>query len=205
MSWFGRTRRPGPPDDQPPDVTPPERTERSAPGIAALFDGLRDDGRHTVLDLGAASEGSFEIHSRFARRIRFADLLSGPGPRSSWSGALRALPSYLDHPYDVILGWNLLDRMPPAERPLAVETLARVSVRGARLYVVGDTSGSSHSPPLRYTLLDTTRVVEEEAGPAGPAWPGLLPAEVERLLKPFTVKQAIVLRGGRREYVAFRE
>lgn len=205
MTWFGRTRRPGPPDDHPPEDPLPERTERSAPGVAALFDGLRDDGSHTVLDLGPASEGSFRVHSRFARRIRFADLLSGPGAGASWADALRAIPGYADHPYDVILGWNLLDRMPAEERPRVVEALARVAAPGARLYVVGDTTGKAHSPPLRFTLLDTKRVIEEEAGPPGPAWPDLLPAGVERLLKPFQVKQAIVLRGGRREYVAFKE
>lgn len=178
--------------------------ERSAPGIAALFEGLREDGSHAVLDLGPAAQSSFELYSRFARRIRFADLLNAPLRGEAWTVALRSLQPYPEQLYDLVLAWNLFDRIRPAERLLFVERLAQITTSGARLYVVVDVSGEPTTIPLRFTLVGLDRVGQRPMGDPHPAFPQLLPAEVERLLRPFKVVHGFTLRHGYREYVAIR-
>jgi len=182
----------------------PESVERAAPGVAALFAGLSQDGRHAVLDFGTAAETKLHLYSGFARRIRFADLLTDPPHGDAWAAALRALPPHPDQPYDLVLAWNLLDRLAPEERPPLVERLTQLTVSGARLYVVVDISKEPNTRPLRFTLLDADRVRQQAVGPPHPAQPQLLPAEVERLLEPFRVVHAFTLRRGLREYVAIR-
>jgi hypothetical protein len=178
--------------------------ERPAPGIAAVFAGLREDGSHGVLDLGPASEGSFRLYSRFARRIRFADLLEAPLRGETWTEALRVLPEEVEGPFDLVLAWNLLDRVPPELRSPVVGRLAQVTAPGARLYVLVDGSREPLAHPLRFILTGTDRVCQQSLGDPYPAGHQLLPAEVKRLLAPFEVIHAFTLRDGHREYVSVR-
>jgi hypothetical protein len=180
------------------------RVERSAPGIASLFSNLEEDGSHAVLDLGPASESSFRIYSRFARRIRFAGLLEAPQRGETWTEALRLFPDTVAGPFDLLLAWNVLDRVPPELRSPVVQLLARIAARGARLYVLVDASGESLCHPLRFTLPGLDRVSHQVLGEPYPAGSRLLPAEVKRVLEPFEVVQAFTLKDGFREYVAVR-
>jgi hypothetical protein len=206
VDWLRRIR--GPPLREA-AATAPEETvrasiERAAPGVAALFAGVREDGSHAVLDLGAAAETTLGLYSGFARRIRFADLLTDPPHGEAWAAELRALPRHPDQPYDLVLAWNLLDYLAPEERPPLVERLTQLTASGARLYVLVDASGEPNTHPLRFNLLGVDRVGQQVVGPPRPAQPQLLPAEVERLLAPFQVVHAFTLRLGLREYVAVR-
>lgn len=207
MSWLRRLRGDDAPEAESEHQGRAEPTPapvaRTAPGIKALFDGLSEDGSHTILDLGPAGESNLAYYSRFAQRIRFAGVLEA-APEPSWNAVLDAIPRYADHPYDVVLGWDLLDRMPKEERPRAVERLAELTVSGARLYMLVDMSGEPMVHSLRFTLVDDARVSQEPSGPRRPAWPALLPAQVERVLEPFRVEHAFTLRQGMREYMAVR-
>ena len=205
MGWLRRTGPPAPGEAgkaEPREAAGPTEVERSAPGIAALFADLNEDGSHAVLDLGSATETNFELYGRYARRIRFADLLTAPMRGEPWAGALRSLPDPSDRPYDLVLLWNLLDLVPPGERPLVVKRMARLTAPGARLYCLVDASREPTTQPLRFTIRDLDRVAQQAVGDPHPAGPELLPAEVERLLMPFEVTHAFTLRLGYREYVA---
>lgn len=208
MRWFlgrGRTgARGAKAAGEPEEETSPPLVERSAPGIASLFSGLADGGSHGVLDLGPASESSFRLYSRFARRIRFADLLEAPLRGETWTEAMRVLPDSTEGPFDLVLAWNLLDRVPPELRLPVVGHLAKLTIPGARLYVLVDGSREPLAHPLRFTLPGTDRVCQQSLGEPHPAGKQLLPAEVKRLLQPFEVIHAFTLRDGHREYVAVR-
>ena len=206
MDWLRRIRGTPPGEAATaPEETFPAFIERGAPGVAALFAGLGEDGSHAVLDFGAAAETKLHLYSGFARRIRFADLLTDTPHGEAWAAALRALPPHPHQPYDIVMAWNLLDCLAPGERPPLVERLTQITVSGARLYVVVDASGEPNSHPLRFTLPSVDRVGQQAVGPPRPAQPQLLPAEVERLLVPFRVVHAFTLRLGLREYVAVRK
>ncbi len=184
----------------PADPAPRERTTR---GVATLFEESREDGSHAVLDLGPASESSLAVYGRYARRIRFVDLLSAAASQG-WTAALAALPEQPEHPYDLLLAWDVLDRVPPEARPLIVARLTEVSGERARLHLVVDASGRRVVTPLRFSLVDVGVLRCVPAGPPRPSWPPFLPAEVGRLLRPFHVMHGFTTVGGLREYVAAR-
>jgi hypothetical protein len=208
MAWWKR-RGPRSPDsdseektkDKGPDERPDQRAgaQGALPGLGTL---LRDEegGNHSILDLGPALPANFRIYTRFARRIRFLDLpktLSDGG-----GGGLPEVPPHPTHPYDMILGWDLLDRLPPEARPDLLRRIIQVSASEASLHVLLRASGERSSPPLRFRLLSTDRVVREPTGAPVPTRSPILPAELERLIDPFQVTRAFTLKGGLREYVA---
>lgn len=181
----------------------PSPVEAASPGIAALVDELRQNTDYSVLDLGQASDETLRAYGTFSRWVRFAGLAGGgPAPGSRTELAAR-LPAP-DHPYDLVFAWDVLDRMPPEARPRLVERLADVTAAGALLHVVVAAPERETIHPLRFTLLEVGRMRYERVGPAGPGWPRLLPAEVERLLEPFEVTRRFNLKGGLKEYVAAR-
>lgn len=206
MSWLERIRPTRPEATRPSEPVAEVRapTERAAPGVAALFAGLGPGEGHSVLDLGPAAESHLRLYCGFARQIRFADLLPQPPRGAALRAALGALPPNDRLPYDLVLGWNLLDRLDPEERTLVVGRLAEITAADARLYIVVDASGASTTQPLRFNLLDVDRVSQRPVGRPVPAHRQLLPAQVERLLAPFEVVHAFTLRTGLREYVAVK-
>ena len=206
MNWLRPPWRglPKEADAGPPEPEPPDLVERAAPGIAALFHGLKEDGSHAILDLGAGGEGSFRLYCRFARQIRFAGLLRNPPRGKNLTAALEALPPPPRGGYDVVLVWNLLDRLTPAEHSTLIGRLARLTSPAARLYTVVNISGENRIHPTHFSLLDLNRVSQRIDGPLVGANQPLLPAAIERLLFPFTVEHAFTLRNDLREYVAVR-
>lgn len=203
MGWLRRGDRSRRSSDEPSDGSADEAVERSTPGVAALLDGLDEDGSHAVLDLGAAVDANLRLYGRFASRIRFADLLSVRSRRGLTS-ALDEVPPQPDRPYDLVFAWDTLDRLFPPERPLLVERLVEVSAADARLHAVFRSSDAGTTAPLRFVLTDVDRMRYEPAGPPRSAGPPLLPTEVEELLSPFRVVRGFTLRGQLREYVAVR-
>jgi hypothetical protein len=183
----------------------PEGKERPTPGVAALLSGVRADRSHSVLDLGAAAASGLRLYGRFARRVRFADILSGDTPKKGWHTLVSALPPQPESPYDLLFAWDILDRLFPDERPRLVERLAEVSAAEARLHVIVDAAENDLRQPLRYTLLGPDRMLCEPTGPPQPARGRILPAKLERILKPFHVIRGFTLQGGLREYVAVRQ
>lgn len=204
MNWLSRIWRTPSRDARPerPEETPPPPVVRTAPGVAATFAGLKNDGTHGILDLGSAVDANLHFYGRFARWVRFGSLLQPPPGGEAWEKTFQDLPPLPDRPYDVVMAWNILDRLPPEHRPILMQRIAQLTGPGTRLYVLVDGSGRDHTHPLRFSIRDDGHVAQEEVGPASPAYPQLLPAEVERILSPFQVAHAFTLRGGYREYVA---
>jgi hypothetical protein len=178
--------------------------ERRSPGLEALFGALAEDGRHSILDLGPASGTHLRLLGRFASQVRFASLLAATEEAPAWDGSEHALPANPTRPYDVVLAWDVLDRLEADRRPVLIARLAAVTGPQARLFAVTSAEGIAGSAVLAFTLLDRDRVAERPIGvtksPGGP----LLPAQMERVLAPFEVVSAFILRTGAREYVAMK-
>ena len=179
--------------------------EGAAPGVAALVDGVSQDRSHSVLDLGPAINLNLTIYSRFARWVRFADVLgeSGWTHGGGGSGPLSHIPLQPEHPYDLVFAWDALDRLFPEDRPRLVESLATLTAPGTRLHLI-TRADEALARPLRFTLVDTNRIRYEGTSGASLPRPRLLPAELMKLLPPFQVQHAFTLRSGLREYVAVR-
>jgi len=207
VSWLERMRsRPAADPESPkPDASGSAPVERASPGLSALFDRLKDDGRHSMLDLGVASNRHLKLFGRYARQIRFAGLVPWPPRGEALTKALETLPPNTEQPYDVVLAWDIFDRLEPDERSALVGRLAELTAPGARMYAVVDSSGAATTRPLELIAADVDRISQRAIGPSEPARPQLLPAHVERLLAPFEVVHAYSLRIGLREYVAQKE
>jgi len=208
VTWLRRSGQPAPIDDRPAAEALPARTEGAAPGVAALLDGVSEDRSHAVLDLGPASDLSLRVYSRFARWIRFADLLGEawwPQAQESAAGLLKTvvLPQP-GRPYDLVFAWDILDRLFPADRPRLAEWLGDVTGPGTRLHAVVRAAEHATMLPLRFALLDVDRIRYEPTGPAPLQSSRLLPAEVAKVLAPLQVVHAFTLKTGLREYVAVR-
>lgn len=157
-----------------------------------------------MLDFGTATEAHLRLYSGYARQIRFAGLVPTPPHGEGFSRALDRMPPNRAEPYDMVLAWDILDRLIPEERPILIERLAQLTAPGARLYTVVRASGEATLRPTRFMLVDLDRVAQEVVGPPEAAGHELLPAEVERALAPFRVSHAFTLRAGWREYVAMK-
>jgi hypothetical protein len=182
----------------------PRPVDRAAPGIAALFHDVPRGEDHAILDLGHATESHLSLFGRYSRRVRFAGLLPRPPVAEGWAEAVDSLPADPARPYDLVLAWDLLDRVGPEARPRLIRRLAELTAPGARLYLVVDQSGDPAIEMWRFTLLDLDHVRQQVVGPPLPSYGHLLPAQLERLLRPFEIERAYALRGGQREYVAVR-
>ena len=175
---------------------------RASPGIAVLFEGL--GGARTdlsVLDLAWATDSALRIYTRNAARwVRFASVV---GDRVCDAGALAKLTDTPEPPYDLLLAWDLFDRVLPHERGALARHLAAVCAPNARLHMlVSMSEGGEPRAPIRYSLLDERHMRCEPLPFRSSRGPCMQPAEVERLLIPFRVAKGFVLRPSLREYVA---
>jgi hypothetical protein len=207
VNWLRGTGR-SPPLDTPASRAPVAGpTEGAAPGVAALLEGASEGRSRAVLDLGTATDTSLRAYGRFARWIRFADLLGDanwPRPDGSTADVFETMLVQPDHPYDLVFAWDVLDRLFPEQRPRLLQRLAEITAPDARLHAIVRSSQETLTFPLRFTLLEVGRIRYEPAGTFALPGPRLLPAEVAKVLAPFRVAHAFTLKSGLREYVAVR-
>jgi hypothetical protein len=175
--------------------------ERGSAGLAALFNEIPADGSHAILDLGASEGPSLAVYGRYARWIRFADLLT-PASSTAPAEAVEDLPANPRRPYDLILGWDIVERLPPAVRPRLMARLAEIAAPGARLFIVLE-SPDDHSNHLRrFAVLSSEHLRIESSEELRPPHPAIAPAEVKDVLAPFHLRHAFTTRVGLREYIA---
>lgn len=207
MNWLRRIGRSPSPEPPAAAESLPEPVEGAAPGVAALLKGVSEDRTHAVLDLGPATDRSLRVYSRFARWVRFADLLGegwSPSAQGPVGGLLTTVLPPPERPYDLVFAWDILDRLFPEDRPRLVEWLGDVTAPDARLHLVVRASEEAIMHPLRFALMDVDRIRYEPTGTARLPPSRLLPADVARLLSPLQVAHAFTLKSGFREYVAVR-
>ena len=127
-----------------PSLAHSESVEGVAPGIAALFQGLREDRSYAMLDLGPASGQNLLVYGRFARWIHFADLFGEPwSQRTEESAGGLHLPR-LDRAYDVVFAWDTLDRLFPEARSRLVQWLINITAPTTRVHAVVRASEGCH-------------------------------------------------------------
>ncbi|HEX6135543.1 MAG TPA: hypothetical protein VFZ24_16345 [Longimicrobiales bacterium] len=208
MDWLRRIAREPPPGAPPSGgEVVPEAVEGAAPGVAALLKGVSEDRSHAVLDLGPATDQNLRVYGRFARWVRFADLLGDAGwPRGhvSAAGLLGTLLPQPERPYDIVFAWDVIERFFPEDRPRLIQRLAEITAGDARLHALVRAAEDVATRPLRFTLLDVDRIRYEAIGTSRLPPARLLPADMAKVLAPWQVVHAYNLKIGLREYVAER-
>jgi hypothetical protein len=203
VQWVRRIERHPLPGGSAPEGRGTGPAERHAPGLTAFFRAISEDRSHAVLDLGAGASSSLRVYSRFARWVRFADVLTAATSPSRWPEVLASLPPHSERPFDLVIAWDVLDRLPAEHRPDLVNRLAEITAPDARLFLL---SAAPDVPigPLRFTLVDLDRMQYERTGEARPAHLPPMPAELQRVLSPFELLGGFSTQLGLREYVAER-
>jgi hypothetical protein len=204
VQWVRRAERHPLPAGLAPERPGTGPAERLAPGLAAFFRGVSEDRSHAVLDLGPGASSSLHVYSRFARWVRFADVLTAAGLVSRWPEVLHSLPPHPERPFDLVIAWDVLDRLPAEHRPDLVKRLAEITAPDARLFLLSAAPDVVPIGALRFTLVDLDRMQYEGTGEAHLGHSSLMPAELQRILSPFELLQGFSTQLGLREYVAAR-
>lgn len=204
MQWARRIERHPLPAGSAPERPGTGPAERLAPGLAAFFRAVSEDRSHAVLDLGPGSSSSLRVYSRFARWVRFADVLTAAISPSGWPEISGSLPPHPERPFDLVIAWDALDRLPAENRPELVKRLAEITTPDARLFLLSAAPDVAPIGLLRFTLVDLDRMQYENTGEARPAHALPMPAELQRILSPFQLLRGFSTQLGLREYVAER-
>src|SRR5688572_19704482 len=136
VDWLARIRGLGHRGAHPHDALELAPVVRTSPGLAALFESVEPGRKHSVLDLGAASEASLAVYSEIERQVRFADLASTPWAVLHWDFPLEEAGRAASEPTDVLLAWDTLGRLPADGRARMVARLAQLAAPSARLHMV---------------------------------------------------------------------
>lgn len=190
-------------DRQPPVPSVPEAIDRVMPGLAALFERIQPDRSHAILDLGTGDGSNVAIYSRYARWIRFADVLN-EALTPEWESAIDAISANPDRPYDIVFIWDLFDRLKPEDRGGLVAKLARLTAPDAHLHAIVESPDDQTTALMRFSLAGPDRMRIARDGPPRPVHPATKPADVKAILEPFHLLKAFSTRAGIREYVAVR-
>ena len=162
-----------------------------SPGLSALFEALSGDRGYSILDLADhAGNSHLEVLGQFSRQIRFAGLAPSPPHGDAFASALLELPPG-PCAYDIVLAWDVMDRLGPHERERLMDYLVEVTAPRAWLHAVVDSSGDESAPPLRFTLIDLDRVSRQAVGPPEPLAPQLLPRHARSMSVKSGVKSSV--------------
>lgn len=178
MSWLARFRssRPGaaPVALEPePEPTPaPVIESHRSPALEEIVaTARRRGGTLAVLDLGAARPSTFLFLEPLCRRLGVADLEAGLG--RGHNAELSNLLPEPDTPWDLVLVWDLLDRL---ERPVAKRLAKRLESQlapGAMIHLLASRSAEIDAVAPTIQLADEHTLTIRREGPAkrpGPGW-----------------------------------
>ncbi|MCZ6508294.1 MAG: hypothetical protein O7A98_11250 [Acidobacteria bacterium] len=175
-------------------------------GLKELLRGLPPDRRHSVLDLGPASNGNVRFFSGHWCRLYIADLFRTlrqrglpPDQSESFDRELEAtLPNGC---FDLILCWDLLDYLSSSQMKILGSQLAKRSRPGSRMFALIAPHGHIPDSPQSFEILsaESVRYTNNAAG-RRPA-PGYREPELNRWISPFAVESCYLLRHGIQEYI----
>jgi hypothetical protein len=174
--------------------------------LGDLLDGLVPGGSYRFLDLGSAVGSNIEYLSRFALSVQVADLwasLSSGEPRS-WEKALEGLaPETAGPGFHAVLGWDLLNYLPPPRLRELAARLAAVTRPEGRVFALVYYSREMPAEPLRFRIADreTLTYGEPLALRAAPRYPQ---RALQQAFSGFGTEKAYVLKTGLQEFLFAR-
>ncbi len=206
MSWiFGRKK------DQDRDVAEAGEIFTS-PGMAIVAERLKRQPGSAVLELGAPSTESLAFLAKHGHDVEVVDLYHSSSPARS--GALRGLlPAAAQLPlpegearFDVILMWDLLHYIDPADRRLFGARLAALAKPGALVFAFASSSREIPTAPIHFRIeaADRLRYGGLTSGEKLPP-PRLGARDVEQAMTSFTGERIFQLRNGFQEILLERK
>lgn len=182
----------------------------SSPGFAIVAERLMRRPGSTVLELGAPSTESLAFLARNSHDVEVVDLYHSTGPtRAATLRGLLPPASQLPLPegegrFDVILLWDLLHYIDPAERRQFGVRLATLAKSGALIFVFASSSKEIPSSPIHFRIEAADRLRYGITGNDKLPPPRLGARDVEQAMVSFTAERIFQLRNGFQEIVLER-
>jgi hypothetical protein len=213
LSWL-RTRRSGAPAPAPETpAAPPEPEVHRSLALGELFAGLDPGRRLHVLDLGPAVGANVAfLTAGFPCRLHVADLygtLAAEGTRATDPEAdlgglfRRALPAP-ERGFDLVLGWDLVDYLTRPQIRALAGALAPLCRPGGEVFLMVSTGREIPQNPGTYQFRDAGTLVYRGRTERTRAGPRYRPADIDELMRGFTVDRSYLLRHGVQEYLLAR-
>lgn len=155
-------------------ATPPEPTieaHRSAAIEEIVATARRRGGGLAALDLGIARPSTFAFLEPWTRVFRVVDLEAGIGRGSA--AEVRTLLPEPTAPWDLVLVWDLLDRL---ERPVAKQLAKRLETQlaaGAMIHLLASRTAEIDAEPPQIELGEVPMLTIRRVSPKrrpGPGW-----------------------------------
>lgn len=167
--------------------------------LPKLFEGLPDDRRLTILDLGPAVPETVEFFGQYRCRLYFADLFSEP---TDGDGA-RSFQTLLDYPvqvqFDLCLFWDFLNLLSMDELRAFDAALKPYVHRGTRAHGFAAMSATHALSIHHYGVLSTHQLVVRADPLARRATRPHPQALLKQALTCLEIKRGTLLREGRLE------
>ncbi|MGY6553283.1 MAG: hypothetical protein ACXIUM_02055 [Wenzhouxiangella sp.] len=180
-----------------------------APLFERLITELSSGRRHVILDCGAARSGTLALLSAFRCRldvVHLAELLprlrqaDDPDHRQQLLAARLAGPD--SEPGHLVLCWNLLNYLQPAEIEVLAAVLASRLVPGARLHALIEYSSPTMPASPGHWVPDAAgRLHADQPDIEETRSPRYSPKALERLMPQFRPERSMLLGNGLQEHL----
>lgn len=183
----------------------------SSPGMAIVAERLQRRPGSVVLELGAPSTESLAFLAKQSHDVEVVDLYHSAGP-SGRTGALRGLlPAVATLPlpdgearFDVILMWDLLHYIDPAERRAFGQRLAGLARPGSMVFTLASSSKEIPAAPIHFRIEAADRLRYNVVGTDKLPPPRLGARDVEQAMVSFSAERIFQLRNGFQEIILER-
>ncbi len=182
----------------------------SSPGLAIVSTRLARRPGSAILELGSPSTESLAFLAKNGHDVEVVDLYHSTGPvRSANLRGLLPAASQLPLPegearFDLILLWDLLHYIDPAERRQFGARLATLAKPGAHVFGVAASSREIPAAPIHFRIEAADRLRYGIEGSEKLPPPRLGARDVEQAMVSFTVERIFQLRNGFQEIVLER-
>lgn len=195
-----------------PGVSPGSPVAFRAPLFSDLVAGLDANGRHVVLDLGAASTPMLALLGRSRSRVEVADLahfggidyLNSKEPGPALVGAAESwLPNSLSNDaIDLVFCWDLPNYLTLAALSALMAAIAQRARPGALVHAMifyADRNMKAH--PGRFVPTPDGELIDQSATGEAIAAPRYSPEDLGKSMGRFVIDRARLLGNGMQEFL----
>ena len=181
----------------------------NAPLFRGLMEGMQDDRRRVVLDLGPARPETVALLGRYRCRLDIADLADGldtlnaaTDPEAMRAALGASLPRPRAEPTDVVLCWDLLNYLErPTLRALMAEILGRLAPGALVHALIAYATPRMPARPARIFPAEDHRLEVIAVTSDEKAAPRYSPDALARCMPGYVVERAMLLKNGMQEFL----
>lgn len=181
----------------------------NAPLFRGLMEGMEDDARRVVLDLGPARPETVATLGRFRCRLEIADLAEGidllgttADPEELRERIASLLPPRRDEATDIVLCWDLLNYLErPALKALMKDILMRLRPGSQVHALIAYSTPNMSARPERFVPTGDYALLHHPVTADMRKAPRYSPDDLSRNMPGYAVERAMLLKNGMQEFL----